>query len=99
MEFVEAQQPSVARERNRGELDRILAGMLAKLHLLPERVHALVHVEHEFVEMGAAFPLHRARLEKQVHQHGLAASDIAVDVEALDRLGFFLVIGEHPAER
>ena len=28
----------------------------------------------------------RARLEEQIHQHGLAAADLAADVEALERL-------------
>ena len=39
-----------------------------------------------------------AGLEEQVHQHGLAAADLAVDVETLDRLRF-LALAEQPAER
>jgi len=41
-----------------------------------------MHLGHEFVEMGAALVQHRAVLEKQIHQHGLAAPDFAMDVEA-----------------
>ena len=58
-------------------------GDVADLHFLPIGVHALVHVGHELVEMRAALAHHRAGLEEQVHQHGLAAADLAVDVEAL----------------
>ena len=68
-------------------------------HLLAEAVDALVHVEHEFVEMRAPLARHRARLEEQVHQHGLAAADVAVDVEPLDRRQRAFAFGEQPAER
>ncbi len=79
--------------------DRILAGVLAEFHLLPERMNALVHVDHEFVEMRAALAHDRARLEEQIHQHGLAASDIAVDVKALDRrLPFSRLPNSQPSE-
>ncbi len=85
MEFVEAQQPGLLGKFGGDKPDRIVAGVLAELHLLPERVNALVHVEHEFVKMRAALARHRARLEEQIHQHRLAAPDVAVDVETLDR--------------
>ena len=48
--------------------------------------------------MHAALLLHAARFEKQIHQHGLAAADLAVDVETLQRRLFF-AIAEQPAER
>ena len=54
--------------------------------LLAELPHALVHVGHELVEMHAPLAPDRRGLEEQVHQHGLAAADVAVDVESLDRL-------------
>ena len=40
-----------------------------------------------------------AGLEEQIHQHGLAAADLAVDVEALERLAAFVALAEQPAER
>ena len=57
----------------------------AVLDVLPVDVHALMHVGHEFVEMHAALALHRAGREEQVHQHGLAAADLAVDVKPFQR--------------
>ena len=59
---------------------------LADLQRVAKLAHALVHVGHEFVEMRPPLALHRRGLEEQVHQHGLAAADIALDVQALDRL-------------
>ena len=73
--------------------------MLAEFHLLPNGMDAFVHVEHEFVKMRAALAHDRARLEEQIHQHRLAAADIAVDVETLDRGSALLAAGEQPAER
>ena len=71
---------------------------LAVLQFLPEHPHPIVHVGHEFMEMGAALANHRTRFEEQVHHHGLAAADVAVDVEALDRL-VLLAAAEQPAQR
>src|SRR5690349_19958111 len=62
-------------------------------------MHALVHVGHEFMEMCAALAPDRACLEEQVHQHGIAAADLAMDVEALDRVPFRVTPAEEPAER
>src|SRR6188768_2622918 len=47
--------------------------------------------------MRAAFALHAAQSEEQIHQHGLAAADVAVDVEAPDRTRR-LALREQPAE-
>ena len=44
---------------------------------------------HESVEMHAALAGHQRALEEQVHQHGLAAPDLAMDVKAARRFGFF----------
>ena len=85
VELVEAEQPALLGDLGGGKPDRIVAGDLAVLQLLPEHAHALVHVGHELVEMRAALADHRACLEEQVHQHGLAAADVAEDVEALER--------------
>ena len=99
VEFVEAEQPSLLGKLVGDVPDRILACVLAEFHFLAEGVDALVHVEHEFVKMRAALARDRARLEEKIHQHGLAASDVAVDVETLDRRQRALAAGEQPAER
>ncbi len=41
-----------------------------------------MHVEHEFVEMGALLALDLNGVEEQVHQHRLAPADTAPHVEA-----------------
>ena len=56
-------------------------------------------VDHEFVEMHPALAHHRARLEEQIHEHGLAAPDLAVDVEALDPRRGFGAAGKQPPQR
>ena len=99
VEFVEAQQPGLVGDRGGGQLDRILAADLAGLDLLPERVDALVHVGHEFVEMRAVLAHDRRGREEQIHQHGLAAADLAENVEAPDRILLALARPEDPAER
>ncbi len=99
MEFVEAQQPGFLGDGGGGALDRILVGQRAVLDLLPIDVNALMHVGHEFVEMHAALALHRAGREEQVHQHGLAAADLAVDVKPFQRRAGLLALAEQPAER
>ena len=73
--------------------------MLADFHVLPEAMNALVHVDHEFVEMRRGVSLYRACLEEQIHQHGLAAADFAVDVESLQRRLLFVARRKQPAER
>src|SRR5262245_51490680 len=100
MEFIEAKQPSLLRQLDRRQLNRILAGVLAELHLLPEGMDALVHVDHELVEVCTALARDRARVEEEVHQHRLAAPDVAIDVDALDRLLRVAPAGtKQPAER
>jgi hypothetical protein len=99
VELVEAKQPRFARERNGRKLDWILARMLAALHLLPEPMIALVHIDREFAEMPAAFSLHRARFDEQIHQHRFAAPDIAVDIDAFKPRLLFLAAGEQLADR
>ena len=79
--------------------DRIAVGDASPIFsALPDLAHALVHVGHEFVEMRAPLALHVARVKEQVHQHGLAAADVAIDVQALDRPARFAA-REQPAER
>src|SRR5688500_9432647 len=57
-----------------------------------------MHICHEFVEMRPPLSHHRAGLEKQVHQHGLAATDIAENVESAGRL-VAATASEQPADR
>ena len=59
---------------------------LAIFQFLPEHPNPLMYVGHKLVKVRTSFSDNRARFEKQVHQHGLAAADVAMDVEALDRL-------------
>jgi len=73
--------------------------VFAAFHFLADGVNAFVHVEHELVKMRAAFALDRTGFEEEIHQHGLAASDIAVDVEALERRQSAFPAREQPAER
>ena len=99
VKLVEAQEPGFFGQRVGDEPDRILALVIAALHALPHAVNALVNVEHELVKMSAALTLDRARLEEEIHQHGLAAADLAIDVQALDLRQRALPAGEQPAKR
>src|SRR5262245_54858271 len=90
MKLVEAKQPALFCYRGRGALDWIELIALTVLELLPEGMNTFVHVGHEFVKMNAPFADDRAALEEQIHQHGLAAADLAVAVKAFDgRSGLF----------
>jgi hypothetical protein len=75
IELVEAEQGRLGRDPPGDRRDRI-ALLAAAL------VDTLVHLQHEGVEMDAALQLDRRGLEEHVHDHGLAAADAAVDVEA-----------------
>ena len=81
----------------RGERDHVAVGDFAARDILAEAVDPLMHLGHEFVEMRAALVLDRTVLEKQVHQHGLAAADFAVNVEPARRR--IVLVGEQPAEQ
>ena len=98
MEFVEAKEPALFRYRRRGALNRIVIG-LAVLEFLPIDMDTFVHVGHEFVKVNSSFSDDRAGLEKQIHQHGLAAADFTVDIEALERRAGMLTLPEQPTKR
>ena len=98
MKFVEAQQPGFVGERRRDGLIGSSFAISPDFISLADGVEPLVHVGHELVEVRAALAPHRARGEEQVHQHGLAAPDVAVDVEAADRAFLALAFSEQPAE-
>ena len=96
VKLVEAQQPCVVEDRLCGKSDHVGIDEFAARDALAKTVDTLMHVGHELVEMGTALVHDRAVLEEQVHQHGLAAPDLAVNVEAARRL---LLVGEQPAEQ
>src|SRR5712664_872475 len=56
-----------------------------------------MHLGHEFVEMRAALVHDQALLKKHIHQHGLAAPDVAVDIEAARRR--LVLVREQPAKQ
>ena len=55
---------------------------VAALPCLAVPVDAVMHVGHEVVEMHAPLAPDRHELEEHVHQHGLAAPDATMDIEA-----------------
>ena len=97
MELVEAEQPSLVEDRIRRQLHHVGIGDLAARDVLAVGVDALMHLGHEFVEMRAALVRHGRLLEEQIHQHGLAAADVAMDVEPARRR--LVLVGEQAAEQ
>ncbi len=91
LEFVEAEKLGFAHDRRGDGRDRIAAA-----GLLAVGVDALMHFAHEFVEVDAALRHGGGEGEELVHQHGLAAADLAVDVEPPGWRG---AACEQPAER
>jgi len=87
VEFVEAQQPGLIGDLVGDVADRIAVADLAELQLMSHLAHALVHVGHELVEVRPPLAPHLARGKEEIHEHGLAAADVAENIEALDRTG------------
>lgn len=98
VEFVEAEQPALLEDRMRRQRDHIAIGDLAAGDVLAIAVDALMHLGHEFVEMRAALVRDGGVLKEQIHQHGLAASDLAVDVEPARRI-VLVAVAEQAAEQ
>ena len=96
MKFVEAQQPGLVENRICRQRDDVGIAEFAASDVLAIAVDALMHLGHEFVEMRAALVRDGGLLEEQVHQHGLAAADLAVNVKPARRLA---VVGKQPAEQ
>src|SRR5262245_14588614 len=94
MEFIEAQQPAYFRYRGRGALNWIVLIALTVLDFLPVNMNALMNIGHELVEVNASFADDCACLEEEVHQHGLATTDVAVDVKAPERQPGLLALAE-----
>src|SRR5690606_7861791 len=61
--------------------------------------NTVMNVGHEVVEMRPSLRARWNELEEHVHQHGLAAADVAVDVEASNRFAWFLSLAEKPPKR
>jgi hypothetical protein len=78
VEFVEAQERRLGRDLFRHRPDRIA-------FFSASRMDAVMDLEHEGVEMDAPFARCRDRGKEHVHQHGLAATDIAVDIKSARR--------------
>src|SRR5260221_1654180 len=90
MELVETQKPRLVEDRRRGERDHVAVRDFAAPDILTKAVNPLVNVGHEFVEVRAALVLDRTVLKQQIHQHGLAAPHLAMNVEtASPRLVLF----------
>src|SRR5690606_34475367 len=59
----------------------------------------VVNIRHKVVEMGAPFCACGDELEEHVHQHGLAAPNLAMNVEAGDLVAGLLSLSKQPAKR
>src|SRR5207237_3537447 len=90
------QKPGLVEDRSRGERDHVAIGDLTARDILAKAIDALVHLGHEFVEMRAALMHDRALLKEHIHQHGLAAADFAMNVEATRRR--LVPVGKQPAK-
>src|SRR6202012_5469896 len=97
--FIETKQPRLLEDRRRGERDHVTIGDLAARNALAKAIDALMHLGHEFMKMGAPLMLDPAVLEKQVHQHGLATPDLAIDIQPARRATILALIGKYPAEQ
>ena len=80
VELVEAEQPVAPGDVGRQGLQ----GILGRTGLA-QVVQAMLHLEHELVEVDAAVRHPGHGVGEQVHQHGLAAPDATMEVDALGR--------------
>ena len=84
LELVEAEEPGVRDDRLGDRRDGV--GIALAALGFPERGDRGVHLVHELVEVDAALLRRFDRGEEEVHEHGLAAPDLADEVGAADRL-------------
>ena len=81
-------------------LEQIRAAVAAGIPRGTVLMDAVMHIRHEFVEMRPTLALDRHKREEQIHQHGLAATNPAVDVETARHDGLLgLARRKKPAER
>src|SRR5665213_1864749 len=90
MEFVEAEHRCIVGDDRGDGTDRVA------FFGLP-RMDAVMHLDHEGVEMDAPLMRQAQRLVEHVHQHGLAAADRAAEIEPLRRLGDAQAYARRPA--
>ncbi len=62
------------------------------------RIDALMRISHKIIEMRTAFAFDRQKLEEHIHQHGLAATNFAMNIKSFDG-GNFLALAKQPAKR
>src|SRR5215470_15310837 len=80
-------------------MDWVTVVYFSKFQLVAIASEPVVNIEHKGVKVRPPFAHDRATGEKQVHQHSLAAADIAPNVKPLEgRLGAF-ALAEQPAQR
>ena len=95
-EFIKTNQMRLTRQSRGDRRDRIRIFDRALFHALAEFMDAFMHIRHETMKMHAPFGGGLHRLEKQIHQHGFAAPDIAPDIGAFGRFGSAFV--KQPAQ-
>ena len=79
MEFVEAKKGRLLDEPI-GELRDGVVGAIGSCPI-PRFLQPAMHFLHEGVEMHAAFARHWRGVEKEIHHHGFAAPDGAMNIE------------------
>src|SRR5690606_3703415 len=97
-ELVEAQKFRFREQGGGHRRNRIGLPRIALLELHAMCVDTAMHIRHELVEMHPALPFDLRLAEEHFHQHGLAAADTAMDVEAANMLRLAAASCEHPAE-
>ena len=97
MKFVEAEQPCLIEDRIGRKAHRIAVGDFLTLDLLAKTVNALMNIGHEFMEMRTALIRDGAVIKKQIHQHGLATPDLAMNVKAMH--GGCVLVREQPLQQ
>jgi hypothetical protein len=96
VEFVETEQAQARLEDGLDHcLDRI-GIVIPAARRLAESSYACMHLVHEFMEMHAPLFPEGDGGKEQVHQHGLAAPDLAMEVESAHGLGGFLEEAKDP---
>ena len=98
-EFVETDDTRFGRDIARNRRDRIVLLDLALLQRLAMRGNAVMRIGHEVVEMDAPLALGGTRGKEEIHQHGLAAANMTMDIQALHGSDLRRPLGEQPAKR